>query len=146
MTMPLGVVTMTALPRMPASAKAIICEVLAEHHIGIEDFYSQYRDSHLVAARKQAARRLLDRKYSATRVGRMLRRNHATILNYIDKHAQRKQQAYASKRVLMNLSQQAKEYVIERAASDGLTTAKMIAKIIEELALADATVFPKVAA
>lgn len=55
-----------------------------------------------MAARREAARRLKKQGYSITRIGRILRRDHSTISNYIYESIRKaKRERYADKRSCM---------------------------------------------
>jgi hypothetical protein len=111
------------------TAQQIIDSVLQAHRLGREDFFSRHRHSHLVMARKDAARRLKAISLSSAQIARLLRRDEGTIRFYLDETGE-KQRNYA----LRHLGPVAKATLIAVAKAKHVDPAVIAAQWITERA------------
>ncbi|MEZ0060880.1 putative transcriptional regulator [Bradyrhizobium elkanii] len=82
--------------------RQIIGAVLEKYRVEPVELFGYSREGHLVAARREAARRLKKQGYSITRIGRILHRDHSTISNYIYESIRKaKRERYVGKRGCM---------------------------------------------
>lgn len=121
-------------PRMPMRARIIIEAVLLDHRIHAEDFFSLYRDKHLIAARATATQRLFDVGYTATRIGQFLKRNRSTVLNYQPHHREVKRSRHAAKTIMRHLTPEARRIVVDFAAAEHVKPELLIAEWVNERA------------
>lgn len=72
----------TAPPGIPLYSKAwpIIQAVATEHDVDIDDLLSHRRFRNLVVARRAAFAALVDAGYSLSATGRLMRRDHTTVM------------------------------------------------------------------
>ena len=130
--------TINPMPRMPLRARVIIETVLRDHHLHAEDFYSTGRGKDLVEARRDAGKKLIEIGYSSTRIGRMLKRDHSTVLNYLDIHRKRKGEYYAGKALMKHLTPEARQIVLDYAKTENVKPHVVIAQWINERATYEA--------
>lgn len=132
--------------RMPARPRMVISGVLLEMGLHPDDFFGQSRQPHLVNARRLATERLIDLGFSPSQIGRYLKRNHTTILNYLPKLREAKRGRYARKIILRLLAPDAREVVKAYATAEGVTPELLVAQWINERAHFEAEAKARVAA
>jgi hypothetical protein len=111
----------------------IIQQVMREHLLGPSDFFGSCRQPHLVAARKAAALRLTEMGLSSSQVGKLLRRNHTTVINLINPQFRaRKQQRYANARAVRLLNPEARARILKTASLEETTPDVIIAQLINK--------------
>jgi hypothetical protein len=119
---------------VPGKSKLIIKAVLDEHLVHSDDFFGRGKLSYLVAARRDAAHRLLAAGYNPSQVGRFMRRHPSTVLNYFPKLVEAKRAQYAAKRVMRWLTLEAHETVIAVAKAENVTPEVLMARWVGERA------------
>jgi chromosomal replication initiation ATPase DnaA len=62
-----------------------ISEIAEEHGYTLEDILGPSRLMHLVTVRRKCVLMLREKGYSTTEIGRIMNRNHTTILNSLKK-------------------------------------------------------------
>jgi hypothetical protein len=130
----MGNLSNNPMPRMPIKARLTVEAVMREHHVHVEDFYSLYRDRHLVAARGAAAERLLDIGYMPGRIALFLRRNRTTVLNYLPQHKETRKTRHAAKTILRHLTPEARVTVLDYAHAENVKPELLIAQWVNERA------------
>jgi hypothetical protein len=117
------------------NARDIIKAVLLDRGLCAEDFFSQLRLKHLVDARKDAARRMRDHGYAAIFIARKLKRNHTTVLFYLDEARQQRKRAKGFELwMLGKFAPHAAEVVKAVAQAEGKQPADVIAEWVAERA------------
>lgn len=122
------------IPMGPARGRAIVRDIITQHKLHPADFFGKCRAYHLVAARREAANRLIEAGYSLCQAGRFLKRHHATVLAYLPKGKSRKQRAHAGEIILRHLCGSEAEVVRDVAKAEGIPPAVLIAQIVGEYA------------
>jgi hypothetical protein len=120
--------------------RQIVSEVLLDHRIHPDDFFGYARDEHLVKARKDCAERLSAAGYSAQEIGRMMKRDHTTILNYFPKLRESKNRRYITNKLLEILPPDIREIVQAFAKAEGVSISVLIAQWVGERATYEAEV------
>jgi IS30 family transposase len=111
----------------------IIKTVAAEHRLHIDDMLGRCRVDYLVAARRDAAIRLRGANFPIPQIAKMLKRDHSTIINYIDGGHVRKSR-YFRKRALQFVNPQAQAVILETAKLERTTPEIIIAEWVNERA------------
>lgn len=112
--------------------REIIKDVLREHMLHADDFFGTLRHRHLVKARRAAALRLRDAGYSCTQSARMMKRNHTTVLNYLDKMPEAKRKRRLFKLLTRNLADDVHHAVVEIAKTEGVSLEVLVAQWVTE--------------
>jgi hypothetical protein len=86
-------VTITVATKI-AQREQIIADVLRHHGITRDDLFSRWRNADLVEARADAARRLRAAGFTLKAIARALRRDHTTVMYYIDDTRRRMDRAH----------------------------------------------------
>lgn len=117
------------------NVRKLLREVMADHRICADDFFSGIREKHLVAARMDAARRLRACSYSVCHIGRILKRDHTTVRYYLDGDTRAKKQRRAGQRYVPPYLDNKTRLVIERvAAQQGVKPVDVVARWVSERA------------
>lgn len=119
-------------PRMPLRPRVAIEQVMKEHHLCADDFFSARRDTYLIKARRAASQRLLALGYTAPQVGKFIGRNHTTVLNYLSSAQEVRGARYAAKRVLRHLNETENTIVVDLAKARGIAPAQLLAEWVSE--------------
>jgi intein/homing endonuclease len=112
--------------------REVIKEVMREHMLCEEDFFGTLRHQHLVKARRTAALRLRDIGYSCTQTARLLKRNHTTILNYLDNMPEAKRKRRIFKLLTRNLTDDVHNAVLDMAKAEGVALEILISQWVSE--------------
>lgn len=64
---------------------ADIAEIAEAHHLTVEDILSPKRHKYLVSVRRKCIYMLRDKGYSTTEIGRIMGRDHSTIVVALQK-------------------------------------------------------------
>ncbi|MCA6108152.1 hypothetical protein [Bradyrhizobium cenepequi] len=115
-------------------AKLIISAVLSLHRMHRDDFFGHRRDLHLVAARRDAAHRLREAGFTSGQIGRILKRNHTTVLNYFDGLRDGKRRRLNERAVLRHVDPELREPIQMIAQAEGVTLEMLIAQWVGERA------------
>ena len=62
-----------------------IAEIAEAHHLTVEDILSPKRHKYLVSVRRKCIYMLRDKAYSTTEIGRIMGRDHSTIVVALQK-------------------------------------------------------------
>lgn len=113
----------------------IIKAVLLDYAISREDLLGRSRLPQLVEARKDAARRLSDAGYGRGMIARFLKRDHHTIVYYLDGRIQQaKNENNRNRQPLYWLEPHVRQTVQEVAASEGVPVRDVIARWVADRA------------
>ncbi len=113
----------------------IINSVLLDHGICREDLLGRSRLTQLVEARKDAACRLSDAGYSRGMIARFLKRDHHTIVYYLDGRVQQmKNEKDRNRSPLYWLEPHVRQAVQEAAACEGVPVRDIIARWVADRA------------
>ncbi|GAC1572995.1 MAG: hypothetical protein NVS3B5_02250 [Sphingomicrobium sp.] len=112
----------------------IIAEVLEKHAINLDDLTGRCRDAYLVEARMDAAHRLRAADFLSTQIGKILKRDHTTILHYLseDKRTRKIRTLRLSRFKWM--APDVKDQVIEIAMAEDADPGALVAGWIAERA------------
>lgn len=120
-------------------SRQIIKQVLKDHLLGAEDFFSRQRIGCYVAARMDAAKRLQAVGFSVNQIARFMRRNNTTIAYYLypnirQNRKDRKAKEWSRKVVLRILEPDVRAIVLEYADAECVNPETIIAKRMREWA------------
>jgi len=65
-----------------------IAEIAEAHRLTVEDILSPKRHKYLVSVRRKCVYMLRDKGYSTTEIGRIMQRDHSTIVHALQKRMQ----------------------------------------------------------
>lgn len=115
-----------------------IDQVLADHRIRSDEFFGPCRTKGLVAARRDAARRLHDLGYSCSKISRAIKRAPATVLNYLPETQERKEIRYAGKRIVSRLAPDLAALVSAIAKAEEVSLEDLIVRWVADRAEGEA--------
>lgn len=119
-------------------AHETIEQVIAEHRLHRDDFFGRYRDTHLVAARRDAARRLTALGFSSPMIARIMKRNRTTILGYLPHLQETKKARYAAKRIIDRLAPDMAALVVAFAKAEEISVEQIIVRWVADRAEGEA--------
>jgi hypothetical protein len=118
----------------------IMRSVLAKHELGAKDFFSEYRDSNLVAARRDAAKQLHAAGFAPLSIARIIKRNRSTVDHYIYNYTGKKRERARILRALERVvPRDISDVVGEIAAAEGVSPVMLVAQWISERATYEAS-------
>lgn len=116
----------------------IIKSVLRSHRLHQDDFFGPCRMPHLVEARRDAARQLVAAGFPPTFAARLLKRNHTTVLYYLDRLPVSKALRYHGRKILRHLAPDTANVVTEFAKAEGVSVHMLMATWVVERATHEA--------
>jgi hypothetical protein len=125
-------------PRIP-KGRGIVRQVLADHGLDADEFFGRGRFAPLVAARRDAARRLRDSGFSWVQTARILKRNEDTIRCYLTEAMQTaRRDRMRERRAFTFMPADVVEIIIAFAKAENVKPEVLIAQWASERALYEA--------
>jgi hypothetical protein len=113
----------------------ILGEVMAKHCVTPEELVGDSRMADVLAARRDATARLKAAGFHVAAIARTLRRDPATIHNYLDsQYGDRRRDRMRARKALNRLSPEIKDIVGAIAAAEGVSPVMLAAEWIAERA------------
>jgi hypothetical protein len=123
------------MTRIHQAKLQILGEVMAKHCVTPEELVGNSRMGDVLAARRDAAARLKAAGFHVAAIARTLRRDPATIHNYLDSdYGDRKRDRTRARKALNRLLPESKDTVAAIAAAEGVSPVMLAAEWIAERA------------
>lgn len=124
-----------AMPEKSAIRHAIIAGVLKRHRVTLEELTSRCKLAEAVAARKEAARLLLDAQFTPRRVGEILKRDRSTVEYWFNPiSTEKKRERKRVYKILYSLEPDVREVVDQFAQAENVSPQTIVREWIAERA------------